>query len=238
MLRGGPFGSEKKEWETSLERRSREVIRIGTEVVWGLEMAKRRGSKMSLGWRYAALAPFPLWHRSSARWEAARNEADFFASLELTRIWRGGMIRTVESWGPFVESDRVREWSGRGRAEVGRDGEGVMDREDVEAGFDALLASRWGVPLLLSGSSATCTPRGGATLLPESSRCGLGGGEGGVAGILGGSGKSLLGPIPLIPNPTTSGRLSSVPGIGTSVGSSGGSCTGLAALSSVMMDFA
>ncbi len=48
---GGPSGSEKNECEMSLERRSSEVIRIGAEVVWGFDMAKRRGSKISRGWR-------------------------------------------------------------------------------------------------------------------------------------------------------------------------------------------
>ena len=48
---GGPLGSWKNEWEMSLESRSREVMRIGTEVVWGFDMAKRSGSKISLGWR-------------------------------------------------------------------------------------------------------------------------------------------------------------------------------------------
>ena len=33
MPRGGPSGSEKKEWDMSFESRSREVMRIGTEVV-------------------------------------------------------------------------------------------------------------------------------------------------------------------------------------------------------------
>lgn len=56
---GGPLGSEKNEWEINFDSRSNEVMRMGTDVVWGLLIARRNGSKISLGWRYAAFEPSP-----------------------------------------------------------------------------------------------------------------------------------------------------------------------------------
>ncbi|RYZ84798.1 MAG: hypothetical protein EOP04_17290 [Proteobacteria bacterium] len=51
---GGPLGSEKNEWETSLDNKSSEVIKMGTLVVCGFAIAKRSGSNISLGWRYSS----------------------------------------------------------------------------------------------------------------------------------------------------------------------------------------
>jgi hypothetical protein len=70
-------------------------MRIGTDVVWGLEMARRRGSNISLGCMKAALEV--SWHSSKAFLAAAEKDADRPASLELTSTWRGGVMRTEES---------------------------------------------------------------------------------------------------------------------------------------------